>query len=237
VIYTAHWDHVGVGAAVDGDSIYNGAIDNATGTAVLLEIARAYASLDRAPARSVVFFATTAEEQGLLGSFYYADHPLFPLEETAAVINMDALFPFDDFNGMTVVAMGSSEIEEYLERAAADHGRRLEPDPTPEFGAFFRSDHYPLATKGVPALFAVGGPLSDPPPSEALMEKFQNYLTGGYHKPADEYDETWDMRGIVGDAKIYFQTGYAIAQDERFPNWYANHEFRARRDRDRGARP
>ena len=151
-----------------------------------------------------------------------------------AVINMDALFPFGDFNGMTVVAMGSSEIEEYLARAAALEGRELEADPTPETGAFFRSDHYPFAKKGVPAIFAVGGPLSDPDPPPALMARFDEYLARHYHKPTDEYDqETWDMRGIVGDARIYFRTGYAIANDDRVPNWYFDSEFRALRDRQR----
>ena len=233
VVYTAHWDHVGIGAPVDGDSIYNGAIDNATGTAVLMELARAFAALPEPPRRTIVFIATGAEEQGLLGSFHYADYPVFPLERTVGVINMDALFPFGDFNGVTVVARGSSELEEYLEDAAAIEGRVLEANPAPEQGAFFRSDHYPFAKKGVPALFAVGGPASDPEPTTELIERFQNYGMNGYHKPADEYDSSWDMRGITGDARIYFRTGYALANDDRIPNWYLGNEFRALRDRQR----
>jgi len=231
VIYTAHWDHVGIGKPVEGDSIYNGAVDNASGTAVLMELAEAYAALPEAPKRSVVFIATGAEEQGLLGAYHYADHPLFPLENTVAVINMDALFPFGDFNGLTVVGLGSSELENYLKDAAESQGRKLIDDPTPEYGAFFRSDHYPFAKKGVPALFAVGGPLDDPPPSEEMNARFAAYMQKGYHKPQDEYDAaTWDMRGIQGDARIYFLTGYTIANDARVPNWFLGSEFRSLRD-------
>lgn len=221
-----------MGDAVDGDTIYNGAIDNATGSAALLEIAAAFASLPVALERSVVFIATTAEEQGLLGATYYADHPLFPLTRTAGVINVDALFPFDDFKAVTVTGFGSSELEEYLGRAAAKHGRKLQPDPQPEAGAFLRSDHYPFGRKGVPAIFAVGGPPMDEPLADELVERYTNYMAGGYHKPADEYDAaTWDMRGIVGDARIFFDTGLELANDERFPNWRLDHEFRRLRDR------
>ncbi|HXV14659.1 MAG TPA: M28 family metallopeptidase [Candidatus Krumholzibacteria bacterium] len=236
VVYTAHWDHVGIGAAVDGDSIYNGAVDNATGTAALLELAQAYRALPDAPSRSVVFIATAAEEQGLLGAYHYADHPVFPLANTIAVINMDALFPFGEFNGMTVVALGSSELEEYMEAAASELGRKLQTDPSPEFGAFFRSDHYPFAKKGVPAIFAVGGPLDTPEPSAEMLERFNTYMSAGYHHPEDEYRDDWDLSGVTGDVKIYFLTGYAIANDTRVPNWYPDSEFRALRDRQREAR-
>ncbi|MDH5627113.1 MAG: M28 family metallopeptidase [Candidatus Krumholzibacteria bacterium] len=231
VVYTAHWDHVGIGAPVDGDTIYNGAVDNATGTAALLELAQAFAALPEPPRRSVVFVATTAEEQGLLGAYHYADHPVFPLEKTVGVINMDALFPFGDWNGMTVVGLGSSELEDYLRAAAAEQGRGLQADPTPEYGAFFRSDHYPFAKKGVPAIFAVGGPLDEPAPSEDVMKRFEDYITNSYHRPSDEYGDDWDLRGIAGDARVYFLTGYAIADDDRIPNWYFTSEFRALRDR------
>jgi Zn-dependent M28 family amino/carboxypeptidase len=232
VLYTAHWDHVGIGAVVDGDSIYNGAVDNATGTAALLELAQAFSTLREAPRRTVVFVATAAEEQGLLGAYHYTDHPVFPLEKTVAVINMDALFPFDDWNGMTVVGLGSSELEDYLRDAAAAMGRGLQPDPNPEFGAFFRSDHYPFARKGVPAIFAVGGPLDDPEPTAEIIARFEDYGANRYHRPSDEYHpDHWDLRGIAGDAKVYFLTGYTIANDERVPNWYLSSEFRSLRDR------
>lgn len=235
VVYTAHWDHVGIGAAVDGDSIYNGAVDNATGTAAILELAQAYRALPERPARSIVFIATAAEEQGLLGAYHYADHPVFPLAQTMAVINMDALFPFGEFNGMTVVAMGSSELEEYLDGAAKKEGRKLQPDSTPEHGAFFRSDHYPFVKKGVPAIFAVGGPLDDPAPSAEMLARFEKYMSAGYHHPNDEFGDDWDLRGVTGDVRIYFRAGYAIANDTRVPNWYAGSEFRALRDKQRAA--
>ena len=235
VLYTAHWDHVGIGAAVDGDSIYNGAIDNASGTAALLELAQTFGAMAEKPSRSIVFIATAAEEQGLLGAYHYADHPVFPLDQTAGVINMDALFPFGDFNGMTVVGLGSSELEDYLQDAATQMGRTLLADPNPEYGAFFRSDHYPFVKKGVPAIFAVGGPLDDPAPSAEMSKRFDDYMKAGYHHPSDEYRDDWDMRGIVGDVKIYFLTGYALANETRFPNWYADSEFRPIRDRQRAA--
>lgn len=236
VLYTAHWDHVGVAERDDGDGdrdrVFNGAIDNATGTAALLELAEAFAALERPPARSIVFLATTAEEQGLLGASHYVDHPLFPLPSTVGVINMDALFPFGETRGMTVVALGSSELEEYMAEAAKRVDCALYPDPSPELGAFFRSDHYPFVKRGVPALFAVGGPSPEQATGEsALIQRFIHYLQTGYHKPADEYDpKTWDMAGIVQDVMIYFHTGYRVASDTRFPNWYEGSEFRPLRD-------
>lgn len=237
VVYTAHWDHVGVAPPQPGqgdseDRVFNGAVDNATGTAALLELAEAFASLDEPPARSVVFIATTAEEQGLLGAFHYTAHPTFPLADTVAVINMDALFPFGETKGMTVVALGSSELEEYLADAAAAVGRRLYPDPSPEFGAFFRSDHYPFVARGVPALFAVGGPAQDPSVGETVdIARYVEYVTQHYHQVSDEYDPArWDMAGIVQDVEVYFRAGLAIANDPRVPNWYPSSEFRPLRD-------
>jgi Zn-dependent M28 family amino/carboxypeptidase len=226
VLFSAHWDHVGIGAPVAGDSIYNGAVDNASGSAALLALARAYASLPTPPKRSLVFLWTTAEEQGLLGAYHYADHPVFPLSSTMGDINMDALFPYGPYNGMTVVGLGSSELEDYMRDAASQFGRKLVDDPNPEYGAFFRSDHYPFARKGVPAIFAIGGPLDTPPPDPALQARFDDYLKNKYHRPSDEVQPDWDMRGITADVKIYFLTGYAIAQDARQPNWYLGSEFR-----------
>lgn len=237
VIYTAHWDHIGLapdpsGEAAGGDRVFNGAVDNATGTAALLELAEAYAALPRAPERSIVFLATTAEEQGLLGAFHYAAHPIFPLADTVAVINMDALFPFGATKGMTVVALGSSELEEYMAEAAAHVDRRLYPDPAPQLGAFFRSDHYPFAARGVPAIFAVGGPAMDPAAGETVdLSRYEDFLRRRYHQVGDEYDpERWDLAGIVQDVEIYFRTGLAVANDARVPNWYPDSEFRPLRD-------
>ena len=240
VVYTAHWDHVGLRATPDaaGDRICNGAVDNATGTAALLEIAQAFGGLATPPERSVLFLATTSEEQGLLGAEHYAAHPLVPLEDTVGVLNMDALFPFGETKGMTVVAMGSSELEQPLAVAAAAVGRRLYPDPSPELGAFYRSDHYPFAKRGVPALFAVGGPAHDPDVGETVsFERFVDYVTHRYHQPADEYDPaTWDMAGIVQDVRTFFHTGWLLARDERFPNWVEGSEYRPLRDAMRAGR-
>ena len=239
VIYTAHWDHIGVapeGGGRDGDRIFNGAVDNATGTAALLELAEAYAGLERRPSRSIVFLALTAEEQGLLGSFHYADHPVFPLADTIAVINMDALFPFGASKGMTVVGLGSSELEDYMATAAQAVGRTLMPDPAPQLGAFFRSDHYPFAAKGVPAIFAVGGPAQQADgalaPDETVdIGRFVEYVQQHYHQVSDEYDPArWDLAGIVQDVEVYFRTGLSIANDARVPNWYETSEFRSLRD-------
>lgn len=232
VLYTAHWDHVGVRPDLEGDTVFNGAVDNATGTAALVELAEAYGALPRAPERTVVFAAMTAEEQGLLGSSYYAEHPIFPLRDTIAVINMDALFPFGAFDSMTVVAMGSSDLDGFLETAAAAVGRTLHPDPMPELGAFFRSDHYPFAARGVPAMFAVGGPSPErTAPDSPVAARFQDYVTHRYHQPADEYDpETWDMEGIRQDVEVFFRMGMALADSDASPNWRPDHAFRARRD-------
>ncbi len=232
VVYTAHWDHVGTRNHLSGDKIFNGAVDNATGTAALLELAAAFAALDAPPRRSILFLATTAEEQGLLGARHYVAQPIFPLRNTVGVINMDALFPFGSSSSMTVVGMGSSELEDYLAEAARQTGRTLHPDPTPQAGAFFRSDHFPFAERGVPAVFAVGGPTpqqlqSDP----ARLARYADYLQHRYHQPADEYDAaTWDMSGIVQDVQVYFRAGLALANDDAFPNWRPDHPFRARRD-------
>ncbi|MDX1460459.1 MAG: M28 family peptidase [Xanthomonadales bacterium] len=233
VIYTAHWDHEGTDEKLEGDQIFNGAVDNATGTAVLMHLARIYGGLEKPPARSIVFIATTAEERGLLGSYYYADNPVYPLRDTVAVINMDALFPFGQTKGMTVTALGSSEIEEYMSEAAQRVGRKLYSDGAPEAGAYFRSDHYPFAAKGVPAVFAVGGPAMEDDVGETVdINRWYEYVGTMYHKPADEYDPLkWDMAGIVQDASIFFETGYLIANAPARPNWYPDNEFRPLRDR------
>lgn len=215
VLYTAHWDHVGIGEPVDGDPIYNGAVDNATGTAALIEIAEAFAA--EPPRRTVVLVATTAEEQGLLGAEHYASHPLFPLEDTVAVLNLDALFPFGETESVTVTAPGSTDLERWFGPAARAQGRALLPDPMPEAQAWFRSDHYPLAARGVPAMFAVGGPGAEP--SAGILERYADYLNRRYHKPADELDDSWDFAGIVQDARLYHAAGRAIADDRERPRW------------------
>jgi len=233
VIYTAHWDHVGRNDELPGDDkIFNGAVDNATGTAGLLEIAAAFRRLP-APRRTVYFVFTTAEEKGLLGSEYLASHPPAPLSRIVAVINLDALFPFGSFDAFTVTGLGSSEVEDVLAGAAARVGRVLQDDSEPQAGAYFRSDHYPFAKRGVPALFAVGGPRNEElVEGNPVLDKFMNYLSNGYHKVTDEYDAaTWDLAGIEEDVRALFETGWRIAGDTRYPNWTYGNEFRPLRDR------
>jgi len=232
VIYTAHWDHVGVKPEMEGDQIFNGAMDNATGTAGISEIARVMASMETAPDRSVVFIATTAEEQGLLGAFYYTSNPLFPLEATAGVFNMDAHYPYGESDGMIVVGMGNSELENYIEDAAVAIGRKTFPNPAPQQGAFYRSDHYPFAKAGVPSIYAVGAPVprenAEPTRQEELMAE---YGMTKYHKPGDEIEpDIWDLAGVVQDVKVYLMAGLALATDTQWPNWHPDNEFRATRD-------
>jgi Zn-dependent M28 family amino/carboxypeptidase len=233
VIYTGHWDHVGRNDSLPGpDKIFNGAVDNATGASSLIELARAWASLPVKPRRTVYFVATTAEEKGLLGSEYLASHPIVPLAKTAAVLNLDALFPFGAYSAMTVTGLGSSEIEDVAALAGARLGRILQDDSAPQLGAYFRSDHYPFAKRGVPAFFGVGNPRTEEmTDSNPVTKRFNDYVTSGYHKVTDQYDAaTWDMRGIEGDVRMYFEIGWRIADTARFPNWRWENEFRALRD-------
>jgi Zn-dependent M28 family amino/carboxypeptidase len=232
VLFTGHWDHVGTNGALAPDSVFNGAIDNATGTAGLLEMAQAFATLPKPLRRTVYLVATTCEEKGLLGSEYLSRHPIVPLSKIAAVINLDALFPWGTYRRMVVPGFGSSEVEDVLAQAARRVDRFLVGDDQPEAGAYYRSDHYPFAEKGVPAVFAVGNPLEEEmAPGTALSKRVTDYMNNGYHKVGDEYDAaTWDMRGIEEDVRVLFETGYRIADDTRFPNWRWGSEFRAKRD-------
>ncbi len=233
VIFTGHWDHVGTTSVpVQGDSIFNGAVDNATGTSGLLEIAQAFATLPQPTRRTVYLVATTSEEKGLLGSEYLSRHPIVPLSKIAAVINLDALFPYGTYRMMVVPGFGSSDIEDVLAVAARRVDRVLVGDDQPQAGAFYRSDHYPFAEKGVPAVFAVGNPTPEAMEADTTMQnRFTNYMQNGYHHVGDHYDAaTWDMRGIEEDVRVLFETGYRIAEDTRFPNWRWESEFRAKRD-------
>jgi Zn-dependent M28 family amino/carboxypeptidase len=226
VIYVAHWDHLGR----DGDLIYNGAVDNATGTAMLLEMARAYTMLPTAPDRSILFLAVTAEEQGLLGARHYAQNPLYPLERTLAVINMDAFYPWGRTEDVTVIGLGSSTLDDVLERHAAWQGRILEPDAEPEKGFFYRSDHFEFAKEGVPALYiGTGVRFRDRPEGWGLAMR-EAFTRDDYHKPTDEVKPDWDLSGLVEDTQLLFLVGYDVAQTPEYPNWREGNEFRARRD-------
>ena len=234
VLYMAHWDHMGVDPSIEGDGIFNGAFDNASGTAALLELAGAFAALDPGPERSVLFVAVTAEEQGLLGSAHYAENPLFPLAQTVAAVNIDGLNAHGRTHDIAVVGFGNSELEGYLEAAAAVQNRVIVAEPFPEKGYFYRSDHFSLAKKGVPALYTESGVDHVEHGRQFGLDWNQRYTAERYHKPADEYDESWDLSGGVEDTMLFFEVGRRIADETTFPNWYPGNEFRAIRD---AARP
>ncbi|UCG86043.1 MAG: M28 family peptidase [Gemmatimonadota bacterium] len=230
-VYMAHWDHLGIDRSLDGDQIYNGALDNATGTAGLLELAEAFMSLEAPPARSILFLAVTAEEQGLLGSAYYGENPVYPLDKTAAALNMDALNILGSMNDVTVIGLGYSELDDYLADAAAEQDRVVTPDPEPEAGYYYRSDHFSFAKVGVPALYASEGTDHVDYGPEWTQGKRDDYRANHYHKPSDEYRPDWDLAGAVDDLRLYFRIGYRIANESRFPNWSEGTEFKALRDR------
>ncbi len=235
VLYMAHWDHLGVNAAAGPgeDAISNGAVDNATGTAAILSIADAFAKRPTPPARSVIFLAVTAEESGLLGSAYFGESPLVPLAQIAGGINLDGMLPMPPSRDMIVIGYGASELEGLLDRVAAANGRYLRPDAEPEKGYFYRSDHISLAKKGVPMLYADSG-IDLVNGGEAAGRAFaDDYTANRYHKPADEYDPSWDMSGIIDTLNILFETGEALANSPQWPNWNDGNEFRAIRDAQR----
>jgi Zn-dependent M28 family amino/carboxypeptidase len=232
IIYMAHWDHFGMNPALQGDKIFNGAVDNATGTAALIELAKAFRKLSRPPQRSIIFLAVTGEEQGLLGSTYYAAHPLFPTAKTAAVINMDALNIYGRMKDITVIGYGFSELDQYIEAAAKEEGRTVNPDPTPEKGSYFRSDHFPFAKQGIPAIYPSGGIDSVEHGKEWTLSKKEKYTAENYHKPSDEYDPSWDLSGAIDDLRLLFKVGYRLAMESTFPNWKEGTEYKAKRDAD-----
>jgi len=235
IIYMAHWDHFGLNPALEGDQIFNGAVDNATGTAALIELAEAFQKLKRPPSRSIVFLSVTGEEQGLIGSEYYATHPIFPTARTAAVINMDALDIYGPMKDITVTGYGLSELDHYIEAAAKEVGRTVNPDPTPEKGSYFRSDHFPFAKQGIPAVYPAAGTDSVEHGKEWTMAKRDKYTAEDYHKPSDEFDPSWDLSGAVDDLRLLFKVGYRLAMETAFPNWNEGTDYKAKRDADMAA--
>ena len=233
VIYMAHWDHLGRNMAIPGSAgIYNGAIDNASGTAGLLAIARLYQKAGP-PARSVLFLAVTLEEYGLLGSRYYANNPTFPPELTVAGINMDAMSLVGPTHDVVVVGYGSSELEDILKRAVVLQDRQVVPEPSPEAGFYYRSDHFNFARAGIPALYAKGGVEHRELGREHGLAWERDYRDVRYHKPADEFNPDWDLRGVAEDLALLYVVGRYLADGEAWPNWYPGNEFRAIRDRQR----
>jgi len=235
VIYTAHWDHLGrCDADATGDDICNGATDNASGTAGLMALAEAHVRAGPA-ARSIVFLAVTAEESGLLGSRYYAEQPIYPLARTAGGINMDSLSLNGAARDMVSIGAGKSALDAYLRRAADAYRLALRPEPSPQAGYYYRSDHFSLARQGVPMLYpklgedlVAGGPA-------AGRAAAQDYRANRYHQPSDEYDPAWDWAGALQELRIFYRIGRELAEGEDWPNWNEGDEFRAIRDRSRAA--
>lgn len=230
IVYSGHWDHFGVGEIQDGDSIYNGAVDNGTTMAMMFEVGEAFASLEERPSRSVMLFFPTAEEQGLLGSNYYVDNPAFPIEKTVANINNDLVLPIGRMKDVMVTGFGQSELDDYLVVAAAKQDRYIFPDPNAHTGMYFRSDHFSFAKKGVPALYARGNCDSREYGKEWAAGQEKDYIDTKYHKAADNYyPEIWDMSGIVEDAQISFDIGYQLANSDKWPAWKEGSEFKSLR--------
>lgn len=230
IIYSAHWDHFGKGEAINGDSIYNGAVDNATGTAALLEIAAAF-SKAKPPSRSVLFISVTGEEQGLLGSEYYTTHPVYPVAKTVANINMDVLQPFGRMKDIGVVGYGQSELDEYAVEAAGRQHRTVHGEPDPSGGWYFRSDHFNFAKVGIPSLYIENGIESvnhEPGWGKAQGEEYNHVR---YHSPKDEYSDSWDFSGMVEDARLLFQIGHRLSTENTFPEWKPGSEFKAIREK------
>lgn len=231
VIYTAHWDHFGISLPdAKGDKIYNGALDNASGCAAVLEIARAFKALPKPPARSILFLFVTAEEKGLIGSKYYAENPIYPLAKTVANINIDGINQWGRTKDITVVGLGNSTLDDVLREAATAQGKVLRPDAEPEKGFYYRSDHFNFAKQGVPALDPEAGIDYINKPAGYGTKKRDEYTENDYHKPSDEIKPDWDLSGAIEDIRLLFTVGYKVAITPKYPEWSPGTEFKAKRE-------
>ncbi|MEK7409411.1 MAG: M28 family peptidase [Acidobacteriota bacterium] len=231
VIFSAHWDHLGVGEAVQGDKIYNGAVDNATGCGILLEIARAWASLEQKPRRTALFLAVTAEEGGLRGSEYYAQHPAIPAGKTAAALNFDAFHPLGRVRDVALGGAERTTLWPLVQEAAERMGLEIKPDPRPEQGSYYRSDHFPLAKAGIPAFsIHMGNDFAGKPPGFG-EQVFREFNAKHYHQPSDEYREDWDFAGLEQMARFGLLVGLNAANLDRLPTWNAGDEFLPAREK------
>jgi Zn-dependent M28 family amino/carboxypeptidase len=230
VVYTAHWDHFGIGPEVNGDKIYHGAKDNAVGCGGLIELARAFTQLPAPPKRSILFLSVTAEEQGLLGSQYYSVTPIYPLAKTLANINIDGLNVHGRTKDLTVIGLGASDLDSYTAAAAGEQGRVIRPDAEPEKGFYYRSDHFNFAKQGVPALDPDEGIDFVGKPADYGKKVRDEYTENRYHKPQDVITSDWDLTGAREDLRVFFAVGYRVAQADTFPQWKAGNEFKAKRD-------
>jgi Zn-dependent M28 family amino/carboxypeptidase len=226
IVYTAHWDHLGRDSMAQGDQIFNGALDNASGVAQMLEIAEAFTHMQPSPKRSILFLAVTAEEKGLLGAKYYAENPLYPLAQTLANINIDGVNQWGSTSDVTVIGLGNSTLDDVLADATRAVGRTIAPDPESDKGYFYRSDHFEFAKQGVPALYIDSGVEYIGKPAGYSQQKRDEYVTNDYHKPSDEVKADWDLSGAVDDARLLVEVGYRVAQGSTWPEWKPGVEFR-----------
>jgi len=231
ILYTAHWDHLGIDTSKEGDQIYNGAVDNASGTAALIEVAEAFSKLPVTPERSITVMAVTAEEQGLLGSKFYAANPIIPAAKTVANINMDALNVDGRSKDVSVYGLGQSQLDDYLSAAIAKQDRVISGDPRPAAGIYYRSDHFAFANIGIPALYAKSGKEPVDEATKALRERLKPILSACYHNACDEYSEQWDLSGAVEDMQAFFEVGYELSNEGVWPKWSDTSEFKAARDK------
>ncbi|HAM10721.1 MAG TPA: peptidase M28 [Bacteroidales bacterium] len=226
IIYTAHWDHFGIGEKENGDSIYNGAVDNGTSMAWVFEIGEAFARLKNKPERSVMLFFPTAEEQGLLGSTYFTENPPLPMSKTVACFNNDLMLPIGRMRDVMITGYGQSTLDEMITEAAALQDRYAAADPNSHTGMYFRSDHFSFARKGVPSAFVRGNIESREHGKEWTAKMEKDYIENYYHRPSDNFEpETWNLEGIVEDAKLSFYVGYRLANTDYFPSWKPGSEF------------
>lgn len=230
IVYMAHWDHLGSRDNQEGDHIYNGAIDNATGTAGIISIAQAFKQLPEAPDRSITFVAVTAEEQGLLGSKYFAAHPTVPLNKIVGAFNIDSMNVSGRMKDFTVVGYPKSEVEKFIEQAAKRQNRVLRPESAPERGGYYRSDHFSLAKFGVPAVYGGGGTEFRDDVDTAAAEKWSKMRGKCYHSLCDEYHDDWAWQAALDDIRVFFEAGYLLSNSDEYPNWYEGTEFKSIRD-------
>ena len=230
VIYTAHWDHLGRDPNLQGDQIFNGAIDNASGVASLIQLAAAFTKLNPPPKRSVLFMATTAEEAGLLGAKFYAEHPLYPLEKTLADINIDTVNPWGKTRDIEDLSDNNSTLDDLLAAAAKRNGRVMTPNSQPEKGSIYRGDHFEFFKRGVPSFYTGSGKDFIGKPPDFGQKKKDDFTAHHYHQVSDEVDPNWDLSGAVQDVQLLFEVGYQVANGDKFPEWKPGGEFKAKRD-------
>jgi Zn-dependent M28 family amino/carboxypeptidase len=232
IIYTAHWDHFGIGKPdAKGDSIFNGAVDNADGSATLISMAKAFTAAKEKPKRSIIFLAVTAEEQGLLGSEYYATHPVYPLNKTVANINMDALGNYGETKDISITGKGQNDLEDYIEKYAKEDGLTVVGDSKPGAGGYYRSDHFNFAKVGVPALDMNNGIVSATHEAGWAKKQQDDYTANTYHQPSDNYRPDMDASGMAQIANLLYRLGADLANESTFPGWKPGSEFKAIRDK------